>query len=101
MIGDNGTSYGMMQVKSTVHRRTYPLSQNSTAFNVDFYAAMQRYYFDGCATWLLDFGSYRSGDMWGSVGAWFSGRWHNSGAESYISAVKSQLANRAWGKPGF
>ena len=103
-IGDGGISYGLMQVKSTVHTGTFPLSRDSTAFNADFYAAMLRYYFDGCATWLntVERGAtYAAGDFWGSVGAWYAGRWHTAAAEGYITKVKTELAARSWLAPGF
>lgn len=102
----NGESYGLMQAKSSVQRGTYPLSQRSTAFNVDFYGAGQRYYLEGCADWIDrqagSRGTYAAGDMWGSVGAWYSGAWHDWGAESYISKVKHELwTRRGWEQAGF
>ena len=105
-LGDGGISYGLMQLKSTVSKGTYPLSQQSTAFNVDYYGASIRYYFDGAATWLNDpccfsGNTYRAGDIWGSVGAWFAGRWHTPPAADYIDSVRSHLGNRVWSLSGF
>lgn len=103
-VGDGGISYGLMQIKSTVHVGTAPLSQLSTAFNADFYGMYIRYYYDGCAGWLMDVdhvGTYAAGDFWGSVGAWYAGRWHTAPAEEYIAKVKSILAARTWAQPGF
>jgi autotransporter family porin len=101
----NGDSYGLMQVKSSVSRGTYPLSRRSTAFNVDYYGASQRYYLNGCADWMDDQRgngrSYSSGDQWGSVGAWFSGRWYDYRAEDYIAAIKRELSSRKWENAGF
>jgi hypothetical protein len=37
---------------------------------------------------------YRAGDLWGSVGAWFSGRWHDAEAADYIVAVRRAMAPR-------
>jgi hypothetical protein len=96
----------LMQIKSTVSKGTYPLSQVSTAFNADYYAASIRYYFDGSGTWLNDpccFSgtTYQAGDVWGSVGAWFAGRWYTQGAIDYINKVKSRLVYRTWSQPGF
>lgn len=98
-LGDGGVSYGLMQIKSTVSKGTYPLSQASTAFNLDYYGATIRYYYDGYATWLG--GSYARGDLWGAVGAYYSGRWHDADSEWYITQVKSKLSERTWEKPGF
>lgn len=97
--GDGGVSFGLMQIKSTVSRGTAPLSSDSTAFNLDYYGATLRYYYDGCATWLS--GGYSSGDMWGAIGAWFSGGWHDAGAADYIARVRRELARRAWARAGF
>jgi autotransporter family porin len=102
--GDGGISFGLMQIKSTVSRGTLPLSSSSTAFNLDYYGATIRYYFDGCADWLRSTAGgerYGPGDLWGSLGAWFAGRWHNDGASNYIAKVQAKLNARAWAQPGF
>lgn len=104
--GDGGISYGLMQIKSTVSKGTYPLSAESTAFNVDYYGASIRNYFDGRATWLNDpccFSgtTYKAGDIWGAVGAWFAGRWYTAAAVDYINAVKGRLSQRTWSQAGF
>jgi hypothetical protein len=105
-VGDGGLSFGLMQIKSTVSKGTYPLSKLSTAFNADYYAASFRYYYDGAATWLnspccFSGTTYKAGDVWGSVGAWFAGRWYTAGAVDYINAVKGRLVNRTWSQAGF
>jgi hypothetical protein len=105
-VGDGGISFGLMQIKSTVSKGTYPLSQVSTAFNADYFGASIRYYFDGAATWLNDpccFSgtTYKAGDVWGSVGAWFAGRWYTQGAIDYINSVKRHFVYRTWTQPGF
>ena len=103
-VGDNGESFGLMQIRRTFHTGTYPLSAESTAFNVDFYAAMIRQYYDGCATWLDDVPHgqpYQAGDIWGSVGAWFQGEWHTPDAERYIARVQDYLARRVWEQRSF
>jgi hypothetical protein len=103
--GDGGVSYGLMQVKSTVHLATYPLSSQSTAFNIDYAAAKMRFFFDGHCTWMNtqpgNVGTYTAGDIWGTLGAYYSGGWHNPAAEWYIGEVKNRLAKRVWKQPGF
>ena len=104
--GDGGISYGLMQIKSTVVKGSFPLSRDSTAFNADYYGMTLRYYYDGAATWLNDAccfsgTTYRAGDLWGSVGAWFAGAWYATGANGYISAVKGRLNDRTWAQTGF
>ncbi len=87
-------SFGLTQVRRDVNPGTYPLSAESTAFNLDYYGASVRYYYDGCADWLGS--NYWSGDIWGAVGAWYSGGWYNDGAEWYISEVQRALRDRTW-----
>ena len=88
-----------MQIKRTVHHGTAPLSRLSTAFNLDYYGALFRYYYDGEAGWLNHEQRgepYRAGDEWGSVGAHYAGRWHTPAAEGYIEDVRRLLEQRAW-----
>jgi hypothetical protein len=87
-------SYGLLQVKASVHTGTYPTSEQSTPFNVDYSLAWQRACFEGVFTWLG--GSYKAGDVWGCVGAWYSGKWYDSAAQGYIATVKQHLADREW-----
>jgi hypothetical protein len=105
-VGDGGISFGLTQIKSTVSKGTYPLSELSTAFNADYFAASFRYYYDGTATWLNDpccfsGATYQAGDVWGSAGAWFAGRWYTQGAIDYINKVKGHFVYRTWTQPGF
>lgn len=94
------TSYGVLQVKGTVHEGTYPTAEQSTAFNVDYAQAWQRACYEGAfGHWLGD--GYGPGDEWGCVGAWFSGEWYDAGAQRYIERVRRHLANRAWERPDF
>jgi hypothetical protein len=108
-IGPAGTtaeSFGITQVKYRTHRGTWPMSLESTAFNADYWGAAIRYYFDGHASWLNDpccVGAtrYTPGDLWGAVGAWFSGRWHDAGSVSYQAEVQQHLNARTWEQVGF
>ncbi len=103
-VGDNGESFGLMQVRAPVHEGTYPLSVQSTAFNVDYALAWRRACFEGTFTWMTAKNpSYKAGDEWGCVGAWFSGNWYDgdvnvshSGANWYISKVKEYKNQRIW-----
>lgn len=99
-VGDGGRSFGLMQIKRTIWRGSHPLSARSTAFNVDLAAAILRQAYDGRATWYRSAG-YRRGDLWGSLGAYYSGRWRDSDGLAYVSRVQRHLAERPWTKPGF
>jgi hypothetical protein len=93
-------SYGILQVKGTVHKGTYPAARDSTAFNLDYSLAWLRACYEAAFShWLGK--SYRAGDEWGCVGAWFSGDWHDSAAEEYIQSVKDHLAGRVWNRIDF
>ena len=39
---------------------------------------------------------YAPGDLWGCVGAWFSGRWYTQDAKGYIAAVQDNLKRKVW-----
>jgi autotransporter family porin len=98
-VGDGGISYGVMQLKSTIQKGTFPLSRDATAFNADFALMTIRHCYDGRATWLGN--GYRAGDIWGCIGYFYSGLWYDSGATAYITHVKDYLATRYWTRAGF
>jgi hypothetical protein len=103
-VGAEGESFGLFQLRSPYQCCNF-LAAGDTAFNADYYAAILRAYYDGRETWLNSVtgngAPYRPGDLWGSVGAWFSGRWHDPGAEGYIAKVKLYLRLRVWRQHGF
>jgi hypothetical protein len=69
----------------------------STAFNVDYALAARRLCYEGKETWLRQPSpTYAAGDLWGCIGKWFSGRWHDAGAETYIARVRATLGARTW-----
>jgi autotransporter family porin len=103
-VGNGGDAYGIMQIRRSGFPAAGLLPQQSTAFAADLYGSIIRSYFDGCATWLNDVehGShYAAGDLWGSIGAWYAGRWHTADAEWYIARVKQEQAARPWLDPYF
>jgi hypothetical protein len=93
-------SYGILQVKGTVHNGTYPLAERSTAFNVDYALGWLRACYEGAFSHWLGY-SYRAGDEWGCVGAWYSGQWYDDGAKKYIEKVKRILEQQVWRNPDF
>jgi len=97
-------SMGIAQIKwlpdNSLHIGTEPLRWKSVAFNLDFYGATVRYYYDGLCKWCTT--GYSAGQDWNSIGAWFNPQpWLNFGQLDYILKVKSNLANRPWESPGF
>jgi autotransporter family porin len=127
-IGDvgNGTSLGILQIKSTDYPSTcksVATSQNiadvtnpdcysylSTAFAADYKLAQQRACFEGKIGYLASdtpsygYPAYPGGSseemMWGCVGWWYSGHWFDSGALEYISQVQEYLSAQTWLQSG-
>jgi hypothetical protein len=92
-------SLGIAQVKWTPNGKvgagTEPLRWKSTAFNLDYYAATIRYYYDGACHWCT--GGYGPGQAWNSVGAWYSPNpWANPDARRYAGRVRQALEDRPW-----
>jgi hypothetical protein len=75
---------------------TFPFNRQSTAFAVDYLASQLRGCYNGWESWLTSSGGYAGGDIWGCVGAWYSGDWHSSDADGYISRVRKELTNFTW-----
>ena len=97
-------SVGIMQVRYQYWMNGYPEAETSTAYNVDYMYASWRACYEGDDAWLntVDHtGTYGPGDLWGCVGVWYSGRWHTTAAEGYISKVQSYLGSRIWAQPQF
>lgn len=91
-------SYGLMQVKWCKHNAgagggygPWPLAEDSTAYNVDYFGSIIRGCYEG---W--DYVDSTGGDIWGCVGRWYSGKWHDADAEAYIAGVKNNLSEKAW-----
>jgi hypothetical protein len=127
-VGDigNGTSLGILQIKSSDYPSTcesVASSQNtgdvtnsdcysylSTAFAADYKLAQQRACFEGQVSYLTSetptagYPTYPNGTadqmMWGCVGWWYSGSWYDSGALNYISQVQGYLADQTWLQSG-
>ena len=103
--GDDGVTFGILQIKSTDYPDTAPMSLDSTAFNVDWKLAYQRACFEGQIGYLQGSNGYPNGNsgnmLWGCVGQWYSGQWYDSGAQDYISTVQSLMNDQPWAQPGF
>jgi hypothetical protein len=104
-VGDNGDSFGLYQVRRPYHcLGKCKIARKYTAWNADYYGGILRSYFDGKMKWLntVERGRrYEAGDLWGSVGAWFAGRWWTAPAKSYIREVRMRKRERTWTKPFF
>ncbi len=98
-VGDNGESFGLMQMREPYWGWAFPHSATSSAYNMDAALSARRKCFEGAETWLG--GSYGPGDLWGCMGLWFSGRWHDAPAEEYIGLLQGYLNQRIWETPEF
>jgi hypothetical protein len=92
-------SYGIVQVKWFYDQHSWPLITDSTAFNLDLSFAWRRTCFEGLITFLPS--NYTSGDLPGCVGNWFSGGWHDAGADSYAASVMNHVTAQDWASPSF
>ncbi|MGH2873210.1 MAG: hypothetical protein ACRDL5_12205, partial [Solirubrobacteraceae bacterium] len=102
------TSMGITQVKwfpdGSVGAGTEPLRWESTAFNLDYQAAIVRFYYDNPAGARSSWGdsSYRPCEPWRSIGGWDEPYpWANTTQAAYVADVKERLRARVWTTPAF
>lgn len=108
-LGDNGDSFGLYQVRRPYHCwGKCEIARYFTAFNADYYGAIVRSYYDGKQTWLNTVSGngkrYRAGDLKGSMGAWYSGRWWGPPErpiEPYLGWIAQRRAEKIWKHPDF
>jgi hypothetical protein len=97
--GQCAQSWGILQNRYPFEQGAFPAAIRSTAMNADTAYAIWRTCFDGYETWLNTVPEpqrYVKGDAWGCVGRWFSGRWHDAGAQQYIAKVKQYRKEKIW-----
>jgi len=105
-------TFGIVGTKSTSWPGIFPWNRDSTAAAVDALGGWLRGCYEGWVWWLRDHGNtshgvYRAGDLWGCVGAWYSGNWLDGStttpqtAEHYIARVQYWERQRPWLSSGF
>ena len=104
-------TFGIVGTKSTSWPGIFPWNRDSTAAAVDVLGAWLRGCYEGWVWWLRNenrsHGVYRAGDIWGCVGAWYSGNWHDGSpstpdtGENYIAQAQYWLNVKPWLRPGF
>jgi autotransporter family porin len=104
-------TFGIVGTKSTSWPGVFPWNRDSTAAAADVLGAWLRGCYEGWVWWLRDHGNrsrgvYAAGDIWGCVGAWYSGDWHDGSpasrsGEGYIANAKRAYAEKPWLRPGF
>ena len=102
--GECPESAGIMQVRLPYHPWAFPWASRSTSQNLDYALAVRRNCYEGYDTWFnnVERGrDYTAGDLWGCIGAWFSGRWYTPPSVTYFNDVQRILAERTWTTPGF
>ena len=105
--GDDGDSFGLGQVRVPYHGNRPGAGDDgafqndnairSSAYNVDYTYAVWRACFEGQFNWLEN----SRGDLWGCVGAWFSGWFRDERALEYISVVRGHVTDRTWETDSF
>jgi autotransporter family porin len=104
-------TFGITGVKSPSWPGVYPWNRLSTATSVDVLGGWLRGCYEGWVWWLRDHanhsrGVYRAGDLWGCVGAWYSGDWHDGSVgapsgEYYIARTRHFYDTQPWRRPHF
>ena len=99
-------TFGIVGVKSTSWLGMYPWNRDSTAAAVDVLGGWLRGCYEGWVWWLREHGNrsrgvYHAGDIWGCVGAWYSGNWHDGsirgpGGENYMLRTQYWFSQRPW-----
>jgi hypothetical protein len=108
---ETGASVGILQIKVASFPAAYPMSLQSTAFNVDFKLAYQKACVSGYVNYLGELSpqgghhAYPSPNateqLWGCVGNWYSGGWYDSAAIKYIAQIQTLIAQKPWLGPYF
>lgn len=105
-------TFGIVGTKSTSWPGIFPWNRDSTAAAVDVLGGWLRGCYEGWVWWLRDHGNtsrgaYHAGDIWGCLGAWYSGDWHDGSpahrgtGENYILRARHWYRARPWLLPGF
>jgi hypothetical protein len=104
-------SFGIAGVRSNSWGGSFPAIRDSTAANLDILGGWLRGCYEGWVWWLRDHGNtsrgqYSSGDLWGCVGTWYSGDWHDGAvghrsAEAYIWRAVHAYVTKPWLRPGY
>ena len=105
-------TFGIVGTKSTSWPGIFPWNRDSSAAAVDALGAWLRGCYEGWVWWLGEHGNrshgvYHAGNIWGCVGAWYSGNWLDGtaanphSAEGYIHQAQSWEQRRPWLQPGF
>ncbi len=101
-------SLGITQVQWTpdgsIGPGSNPLRWESTAFNLDYQAAMVRFYYDNPSGARTSWGdaTYSPCEPWRSIGGWYRPYpWGNADQASYIRKVRGDLADRRWKSASF
>lgn len=99
-------TFGIVGTKSTSWPGIFPWNRDSTAAAVDVLGGWLRGCYEGWVWWLRDHGNrsrgtYGASDIWGCVGAWFSGSWHDGpvdgpGGEHYLLRARHWYKVRPW-----
>jgi hypothetical protein len=101
------TTFGIVGTKSTSWPGIFPWNRDSTAAAVDVLGGWLRGCYEGWVWWLAEHGNrsrgvYRAGNIWGCVGAWYSGNWldgsvtNSHSGENYIHRAQYWYRTRPW-----
>lgn len=92
-VGDDGQSFGILQIKRRFHPWAFPAARRSTAFNLDYSLALWRLCYEGYLDFLPD---GARGNKNGCHGWHWSGEWMSEGGKAYVERIQEALAARRW-----
>jgi hypothetical protein len=105
-------TFGLVGTKSTSWPGIFPWNRDSTAAAVDVLGGWLRGCYEGWVWWLREHGNrsrgvYQAGNLWGCVGAWYSGNWLDGNVDNphsgvgYIRLAQHWELLQPWLQPGF
>lgn len=97
--------FGLLQLTYQYWKSAWPMMRDDTAFGAEYVYGLIRRCYDGQAQYnntpAPGYPRYHAGDIWGCMGAWYSGQWYPQSAMDYINAVKKYYTNKIWLQKGF
>ncbi|WP_201368916.1 hypothetical protein [Ktedonobacter robiniae] len=92
--------WGLLQLTYQYWKSAWPMMRDDTAFGAEYVYGLIRTCYDGQASYTnvptAGYPPYHAGDIWGCMGAWYSGQWYPANAFDYISSVKKHYTNKTW-----
>ncbi len=97
--------FGLIQLTYQYWKSAWPMMRDDTAFSVEYVYGLIRTCYDGQSNYTntpaAGYPAYAAGDIWGCIGAWYTGDWYAANGMDYIQNVKQTYTEKTWLKSGF